>query len=338
MNGAQLDAGRGAWRRALWPALLLGLTAAVGCEGPGGPRLPREEESRISARAQELLLRAARDEDPVVRSHAFEALVSVLPEQGRSEFRAALRDPNPLIRYAGCVSLGVLRDRTALSEIQPLLRDSSPRVRLAAACASYRCGQKAAARLLVSTLSDHPDENLRADAAYLIGKLGDPSALPRLEWAASNEKSGKVQVHIAAARAMLGDDDGVNELINAIQGDAVSRLVALQTFVEAPSRRAHDALRYRLNDERDYLQTRLIAARALGRLGDDAGFTLALESLFHQGADPNETMSVRQNAALALGAIGSPQALASLARLAETEGDPRTQVAACWAICQIRKN
>lgn len=316
---------------------LTALTAAFGCQAPGGPRLPREDESRIGARAQELLLRAARDEEPIVRSHAFEALVDVMPDQGRGEFRAALHESNELMRYAGCISVGVLRDRGALPEIRPLLQDRSPRVRLAAAFASYRCGGQSAARLLVSTLADHPDENLRSDAAYLIGKLGDPEALKRLKWAASNEKSGKVQVHIAAARAMLGDDEGVNDLINAIQGDTVSRLIALQTFIESPSRRATEALRYRLKDDRDYLQTRLLAARALGKLGDDSGLALALESLTHESADANEVMSVRQNAALALGAMGQPQTLASLARLAESEADPRTQVAACWAICQIQR-
>ena len=48
-------------------------------------------------------------------------------------------------------------------------------------------------------------------------------------------------------------------------------------------------------------------------------------------------MSVRSNAALALGAIGDRAALPALGKIAETDTDPQTQVAACCAIIQISR-
>jgi len=207
-------------------------------------------------------------------------------------------------------------------------------VRLGAAYALCRLGYSGPARLLVHTLLEDRDEYRRSEAAWLLGKLGEPRAAAWLRHAKRREQVTRVRVHIDAALAMLGDRDARREIINYTQGDAVSRVIALQTLVILADPTAREALLYRLQDERDYLQTRLLAARALGVIGSSAGYKLASDAARFASDDPTETMQVRVNAALALGAIGDDRALGRLQELARS-ADPRVQVAACWAICQI---
>ena len=90
-----------------------------------------------------------------------------------------------------------------------------------------------------------------------------------------------------------------------------------------------------LADADDHVQPRLLAARALGRIGSSAGYDLARSAIKRTAEDQTQTMQIRMNAALALGAIGDPRALTLLQHVAESDSDPRTQVAACWAICEI---
>ena len=198
------------------------------------------------------------------------------------------------------------------------------------------CDDHNAADVLVETLADHPDEKVRAEAASLIGKLGEPRALKRLRLAAARDDSSYVVVHVEAAMARLGDFESRNHIVEyALKSDMVTILLALQTLVDLADPQTADALEYRLHNEADYVQTRLIAARALGVIGNGDGYRLALDNLQARGRDEIETMQIRSNAALALGAIGNRQALPALRRLAEFEHDPRSQVAACYAICQI---
>jgi HEAT repeat protein len=282
-----------------------------------------------------LLVRAAQSESPALRANAIEALTHVAPDKSLPIFRAAVASEALLVRYAGCVALGEVRDAVSLRAIRRLLDDPDARVRLAAAFAACRCGDVNPGRVLVQTLNDHPDEKLRADAAYLIGKLGEPRATTRLRLARGREKSNHVLLHILTALAMLGDEDSLDALIYYTQSDVNSRLIALQSLIELKPERARQALLRLLDDESYYLQARLLAARALGELGADDGYKLAVEALTRTASNQNETMQIRVNAALALGAIGQPRALARLERLAESENDPRIQVAACYAICRI---
>ncbi|MFQ5805512.1 MAG: HEAT repeat domain-containing protein [Phycisphaerae bacterium] len=314
--------------------LTLSLVLSCGCQGPNVQLTP-QQQAQLEHRAMALLVRAAQSDLNVARANAIEALVDVAPDENLPVFRAAVTSESTLVRYAGCVALGEVRDSASLRAFRRLLEDPDARIRLAAAFAACRCGETNPRRVLVQTLNDHPDEKLRADAAYLIGKLGEPQAAKRLRLARGREKSNHVLLHILTALAMLGDEDARDALIYYTQSDTNSRLVALQALVELAPPRARTALLRLLNEESYYLQARLIAARALGKLGVDAGYDLAIKTLIRTADDENETMQIRVNAALALGAIGRPRALPALRRLAETEDDPRTQVATCYAICQI---
>ena len=322
-------------------AIILAMTTTARCQQTGAeisPQATRIDEDRaLEERALSLLRRAAKSEDGLVRSNALEALVKLGDEEDLPLLREAVVSEAPLVRYAGCVALGVARDKKSLRALERVMdADSDPRVRLAAAFAVVRCGRLDAAQFLVDTLNDHPDEKMRSDAAYLIGELGDPKAARRLAIAAWRETEGEVTLQIEAAQAKLGDRAKREKLIQyALKGDAVTVLLALQSLAEIAEPAAEQALAYRLTNRADYLQSQLLAARGLGEIGSDKGYELAMKSLSYSAKDENETMQVRSNAALALGAIGKRAALAALRNAAENERDARTQVAACYAICRI---
>jgi len=322
--------------RRLGGVVVIGLLLCGGCQNRN-VSLSERGQAQLEHRAMSLLLRAAQDRDGQVRANAIEALVDLAPDENLPAFREAVTSEAPLVRFAGCVALGQARDTPSRRALVRLIdADPDPRVRLAAAFAASRCGDAAAGRVLATTLSDQSDEKLRADAAYLIGELGEPRALRRLKLAAARESSGYVAIQIESAMAKLGDRASLDKLVQyALKSDVVTITLALQTLVELSEPSTRKALEYRLHSKADYLQVRLIAARALGKLGVEDGYDVAHGSLTFEGGDDNETMQVRSNAALALGAIGQARALPGLQRLAESEADLRTQVAASYAICEI---
>ena len=163
----------GALRNATALALILFAALAGGCSAPAPTvTLTPQERLELENRALDLLVRAARGGDADVACNAIEALVRVAPREGLPIFREAIRSPSPLVRYAGFAALGELRDRESLPAMMTGVNDVSRNVRLAAAYAACRCGKDGYARLLVQTLTDTPEENLRADAASLLGAVG----------------------------------------------------------------------------------------------------------------------------------------------------------------------
>jgi len=310
-----------------------------GCQQPSARISPRPDYD-LKHRATTLLKRAARGTDGVARANAIEALVNLAPDDNLALFREAVTDTAPLVRYAGCVALGQARDAASVKALRLLMNaDPDRRVQLAAAYAAARCGYSSAGQIMADALDDSLDEKLRADAAFLIGELGEPKALTRLRLAAMREDSGYVAVHIESAMAKLGDAESLQKIVQyALKSDTVTVLLALQTLAEIADPSTKKTLEYRLGNRADYLQARLIAARGLGEMGDDAGYKLALNGLAFAAKEADETMQVRVNAALALGAIGKRAATPALQKLAENERDARTQIAACYAICRILKN
>jgi HEAT repeat protein len=163
-----------------------------------------------------------------------------------------------------------------------------------------------------------------------------------------------VRIQVIASMAELGDAEAVDRLIQYSQGDAVMRIVALQTMVDLAEPRTREALLYRLSLPDEHIQHRLIEARALGRLGGPGGrdgghegYDLALRSLTFAPRDASaelseaeraeEAVRVRALAALTLGDIGDARALPTLESLAAGAEDPRVQLAASVAICHIVK-
>lgn len=326
---------------------VLVIMCTAGCEQPiPEVTLTQAERLELETRSLSLLMAAAESDDPMVAANAIEALVRVAPQIGVPLYRQALDADSPLIRYAGLVAVGEVRDCGALPRVRTAVYDSHRHVRLAAAFAAVRCGREGYARLLVNTVSDVPDEALRADAAALLGRLKDPRAEGWLRAALTmpmNKRSTRVTVALYGALARLGKRDAIDQLVYYSQGATDARVDALLLLAELAIPDARDALRYRLlGIAEEYNEARLIAARGLGRLGYDDGFKLAMQHVdfvdrqrHNDPESPDRTFSVRSLAIHALAEIGDPRALPRLRALAADSSDPRLQVAAAYAIYRI---
>ncbi len=326
---------------------VVSLCAGCGADAQPGVKPTRpvtpEEALELHSRALDLLLRAAAGDLNDVSCNAIEALVEVAPREGLPAFRAAIQSESPLVRYAGFVALGQVRDTASVPAIRAGLNDSNPLVRLAAAFAAYRCGKTGAARLLVRTLTDSPEENERAEAAALLGRLEEPQAERWLRAALrypANDRSNRVTLQIYGALAQLGRPDAVRELNSFSQADTETRTDALLLLARIGHPLSQDVLRFVLNRETEYLETRLLAARGLARCGLREGFDFALRMALYK--DPNRdpqaadrTFPVRSTAIHALAEYRDPRALPILRDIAADPSDARLQVAAAYAICRI---
>ncbi len=322
------------------------LPAVTGCAGAqrATVQIAPQERMELQNRVLELLLTAARSDLDDVSCNAIEALVQVAPREGLPVFRQATQSASPLVRYAGFAALGELRDRESLERLRAGVQDGHAHVQLAAAFAAARCGKDGYVRILVNTLMTGAAENLRAEAAGLLGRLGDKRAVPWLRSAShlpANDKSKPVKLAINAALAALGQDDAVLELVRYSQGDAAARADALLLLADLGHPDGRDALRYRLTPAEEYVEARLIAARGLGKLGDTAGFELAMQMLNYSDPNknpttdnPDRTYPVRSMAVHALAEIGDARAIPALRELA-AGSDARLQVAASYAIWKI---
>jgi HEAT repeat protein len=332
-----------------WVGLLLMLAASSGCQ----PALPAfqvdpAERLELETRSLDLLIAAAQSDAEDVACNALEALVRVAPQAGAPTFRLAVRSPSPLVRHAALAALGEVRDRQGLALAEAAIRDDSRHVQLAAAFCAARCGKDGFVRLLVDALRTTPAENIRAEAAALLGRLDEPRAKPWLRAALQaplNRKSKPVTLAIHGALAALGDTAALHELIGYAQGDAATRSIALLLLADLGNPEARDALRYRfLTPLEDYVEARLIAARGLGRLGDRSGYELAMQHLDFKDPNPEpspespeRTYAVRSMAIHALAEIGDLRAVSALRGIAADQSDPRLQVAASYALQRLLK-
>jgi HEAT repeat protein len=191
---------------------------------------------------------------------------------------------------------------------------------------------------------EHEDPAVRRNAALLIGRLGEPSAVPVLARAMKDAEPG-VRQHALEALARLGNAEARQELIfMSNSGIGSEEVFAVNALAELRDARLRETFRFKLA-KGPHLETKLASARALGMLGARDGLDAALRALrtppstTRDPADPPEDqrLRVRQLAASALGAIGGTAAVESLAPILEKPADPRLQVSAAKAVLEIER-
>jgi HEAT repeat protein len=229
------------------------------------------------------LVAALGDEHSEVRAAAVEALVAI-GQPAAPELVAALGDASEVARGAAAEALGLLRESSAVPGLLGALRDPALDVRAAAVEALGAIGDRAAMPGVLAGLSDE-NEDIRARTAIALGAIGDAEAVPGL-LAALRDPDGVVRWWAADALAAIGSP-------------AVAGLAEV------------------LGAAAEHAGTRLVAARALGIIGDPAA-VVALTPALHDGR-----AMIRAAAAEALGRIATPDARAALAETSAPGGDER---------------
>lgn len=215
---------------------------------------------------------------------------------------AALKDEDWALREDAATLLGEFRDPRAVGPLVEALHDEDRAVRDAATGALRNIGQ-AAVPALIAALQD-PNGNVQEIAVAVLKDLPDPRAVEPLLGCLTN-KNWIVRMHAAKGLGIVGDPRAIAHLVplltdqvKAVRVDATDALArigrpALASLIEALR---HEAWILRLH-----------ACEALGKIGAEEAVEPLCEAILR-----DRDTAVRQDAAKALGGIGSPRALAAL--------------------------
>lgn len=287
------------------------------------------------------VLRQAADADYAqLRANAIEGMRHA-PEHLDPLVRRGLVDVNRGVRFAAAMTIGRNQMEHLAHLLEPLLRDQADSVRAAAMYGLKRCGKPVdLSPLSAMILSDNPE--VRANAAMVLGDLGNPSAVPVIKQAIGygmdrvNVAKVKI-VHLQLAEALvnLGESRQLEVIRAALfaptEEGELTALACMMCGRLLDERTVPDLIRLaRLTGQfQQPAEVRMAATWALARM--DTLQALADVPLGYLN-DPQYQLRVQ--AALTLGEIGDP-ALRSTLTMSMNDENPLVQVAAATAVLQI---
>jgi len=298
--------------------------------------------SALRERAIALVIEATQSESPLLRANGIEALQPV-PTRVEPVARAALTDANLGVRYTAAMTLGKLSLCESTPMVRPLLGDPEPIVQAAAILALKRCGVATDPTPLADLLFSS-DPKKRSIAAFVLGEMGDKSAVPMLR-SAAKETGGAglpveqrlLQMQIAEAMAKLGDPEALQAVRAALYPGADEEyevaVLAAQILGELKDRAAVRELVNRIEERTDGTFTtppelRLAAAGALAKMGYRDGAYVAEQNA------TSAVAPIRAQAAYVFGETVGEEGLARLEMLMDDQ-DPQVQLAAAAAIIKV---
>lgn len=301
------------------------------------------ERSQLRELALDTLIDAASDENPGVRANAVEAL-AMAPTRLESILPVVLADDNLVVRTVACLTVGRSRRCDLVPLVEPLTNDSSAYVRTAALYAMARCGYEVDLSPIAAMLFNSPTTRERAHAAFVLGELNDPTAIPMLRQAASLDVPRAsdielkiLQLQIAEALFKLGDSSQLHTVQAALfpsrSEDLEATALAVQIIGEIGARQSiNDLTNLAIqSDEAGNpmpAEIRLAVAGSLAKLGRRDGWFVA-EELWE-----SENPQLRAQSAYVLGMTRYPEHLPILGELMG-DSDPVVRVSAAAATTRI---
>lgn len=291
------------------------------------PPNPQPINPELKAQARSEITSAAHAKDPLIRAHAMESIRAVGAKKSVDEVLWGLNDQEGVVRYAAALTAGEMRLAEAHATLLKMLEDPDKTVRVGVRFALHRLGDKRYSHDLEKFARD-PDFSVRADTAMVLGMLGEPSAVGLLK-DMQFDRDASVRVQVSEALWRLGDTGAREELVAATFSHYVDdQAIAFIALAEPRDSQVLPHIHPGLISP--YNQIALIAARAAGMLGSDAGYPLAVAGA--ENSDPAQ----RTLAAFAFGAIGRTDAQPILSKLLQ-DSNPDVRLAAATAILELRE-
>jgi HEAT repeat protein len=304
--------------------------------------MTKTERATLREQALNLLVNTAAGGSPEERANAVEALTRT-PARLSMVLDGALQDTSPAVRAVAAMAAGRTRAGQAAPLLRRLMQDESRLVRSAAVYGLYKLGQNPDATMLAGMLFD-ASPRVRAQGAFIMGEMGEKSALGPLREAAKQPAGraapGEVRVmdlQIAEARVKLGDEEALADVRSALfparPEDLEACLLAMQIVGQVKDRASVNRLIELTADKDPNKQEmpgeiRVGAAMALARLGQPEGSYIARE--YFAGASE----ALRAQSAHLFGELGRAENLPILARMM-ADPDGRVRVAAASAVVKI---
>ncbi len=298
------------------------------------------DQRGFRAVAIDLLYQASQSEHALLRAHAMEATHGA-PASAEVILAGGLADPNRGVRFSAAMTAGDLALADLVPLLELLLHDASYSVRAAAAYALVKIGQDVDLTFLAEMLfSGNPE--LKANAAMVLGRLGNKSAIPLLKKAIGSGLNGVdpararvVEMQVAEALVELGslaELQAIHAALFAPSEQGELKALACQICGRLRDRAAYSTLMVlaiRTNQQQEAPEIRLLATEAIALI--EPAETPTEVAIGYLG-DP--TPSLRALAALTLGSSGDLSLIPQLALLMQDE-NPSVQVAAATAILRL---
>jgi len=268
--------------------------------------------------ASEIIQAGLADSDPRIRAKAIEIAAETKGYGFIPTVKKLLRDEFVPVRFLAAMAIGDLDYQPAKKDIAKLLNDDDKNVQMAAAYAAekLRILNNSIEQFSVAIKSD--DQTVRANAAFLLGKLGNKEALKMLHWARNDDGSDdKTRFQATQSIARLGDENIYPKLWTMLLSTYNDvRVMGIEAMGALGNDEARNALVTMLGDE--MLEVRLAAAEQLGMLGETTGELEVLDvyqkNLF-SGMDQLQQERAKARIAMAIAQIGTPELINHLPSL-----------------------
>ena len=244
------------------------------------------------------VLDSSRSDQPFLRANAIEAAEN-LPRRAVPIIQLGLDDTYPVVRFTAVAVAGKLKLCEFEPAVRKLLNDPSESVRAAAITTLHRCNPNTDLTPITKILTSL-NPSSRSNAAMLLGRIGNRSAVPMLKELAktpipraSSIDQALARIQIAEAIVRLGDESA----LNAVRAGAYSqfdevRILAVTMLGQIGDERMEKAIAQMLLEPPIELQ--IAAATSLAQLGYTDGLPVVLK------ASESKIITVRAQAALAL--------------------------------------
>jgi len=297
-------------------------------EAPAPPPVKNELiNPTLQAAARTELNAALASNDPLIRMHAIEAAQNTVGMHEPQIFLNGLKDSAAGVRFASAMAVGQLKLAQAKDQIPAMVNDPNQLVTIAARFALHRLGDKTYSKDLEMTARD-PQWQVRAETARVLGLLKEPTAT-RVLRPMLRDREDSVRLQAAESLWRMGDQDGLKTLVSAsASGYPDDQMIALMGLSWPRDNRVLGHLRAALTA--DYPEVCVVAARAMGECGSDAGYPIAVEAA--KSKDPRQ----RYRAAIAFGAIGRSDAQPYLAELLKDRESADVRLGAAQALLLLK--
>jgi HEAT repeat protein len=275
------------------------------------------------------------DPDPQVQANAIEIVADTRQVTLMPKVERLLKDDYVPVRFLAALAVGDLEYRLSEPEVQDLLQDADENVRIAAVYAMNKLRPGYGTERIRQAIGSD-DQTVKANAAMLLGRVGDKQALKFLYWVLQHRASSeKVRFQAVEAIATLGDERIYPKIWSMlISAYADDRVVGIQAMGALGTDQAKNALITMLDD--DVLEVRLAAAEQLAALGEKTGEPEVLDVFKEQvplGTSRQDLERVYILSALATGRLKTPELTRYLPVLLENESQ-LVRMAAAKAVLQ----
>ena len=273
---------------------------------------------KLKNRAIKIVRAGLADENSYVRNRAIE----VTSTAGRGELMqivsGLLRDDKVAVRYAAALAVGDMSYPGGIIAATRGLRDKNAGVQIASAYALVKLGKSKYSEMLYKAAMGN-DQDMRAKAVVLLGRLGDKKHLELLHKVMRDKTSSDiVKIQAAEAIANLGDKTIFQSKLwpLLISKHADDKVIGISAMAALGTPEAQNAILTMLMD--DIPEIRLFAAGQLGRLGNTSGQGIVLKYLSSPQFDMNRWSVANESAVAAVGQIGTDELKKFLPKLLDS--------------------